>query len=60
MPKSVISMYSYDANVMKKIEKIIKNAETLASDEDGFNLLGSNELLAFMSDYGDELFAYVN
>lgn len=62
MPKSVVKMYSNDADTIKEIDKIISSPkiEKLASDEYGFELIGNSELLAFISDYGDSLYAYVN
>ena len=62
MPKSVIKMYSDDADTIKEIDKIISSTKIkkLASDEQGFELIGNSELLAFISDYGDSLYTYVS
>ena len=57
MPQSIINMYSDDKQMIQKIEQSIKSAKNL-SEEDHFELLVNSEVLAFISDYGDNLYAY--
>ena len=57
MPQSLINMYSDDRQIIPKIEQSIKSAEILC-EEDNFEILGNSEVLAFISDSGDNLYAY--
>lgn len=57
MPKSLINMYSDDRQIIPKIEQSIKSAEILA-EEDNFKIIGNSEVLAFISDSGDNLYVY--
>lgn len=57
MPQSLINIYSDDIQIIQKIEQSIKSAKTL-SEEDNFEILGNSEVLAFVSDSGDNLYAY--
>lgn len=57
MPQSLINMYSDDRQIIPKIEQSIKSAEIL-SEEDNFKIIGNSEVLAFIGDSGDNLYAY--
>lgn len=59
MPKSIIKLYSDDRQIIPKINQTLKSHETLVSDNE-FDLIATDQVLAFVSKSGDELYAYIN
>ena len=59
MPKSIIKLYSDDRQIISKINQALKSYETLVSDDE-FDLIATDQVLAFVSKSDDELYAYVN
>lgn len=57
LPQSLINIYSDNRQIIPKIEQSIKSAKIL-SEEDNFKILGNSEVLAFISDSSDNLYAY--
>jgi len=59
MPKSIIKLYSDDRQIIPKINQALKSHETLVSNNE-FDLIATDQVLAFVSKSGDELYAYIN
>jgi len=59
VPKSIVNTISDDNQIISKIDKSIENSSDIFCDEDEFfTLLGNSEVLAFIADSGDNMYAY--
>lgn len=59
IPKSIVNIISNDDKIISKINKSIENSSDIFCDEDEFfTLLGNSEVLAFIADSDDNMYAY--